>query len=229
MKVHVQLQGRTETLHEGDGATRQLTKPASTKPSALPRKQHAQTRLQCGRDEVRATAQCQSDRDRKREHPLSIRHARQHVVEEMGGRILGAASGARRTDAAALARKRHKHLVTTRAAPHASKTAGENAAVDEAIELALHQPRHLMAAASDGSGEGRAVMADGPMKRGVFDVTGPVARRQRGARLGPAPVPIVAARQWRQRGKVHPDTAVSIGRSVQAASTTSFARVCPNA
>jgi hypothetical protein len=24
MKVHVQLQGRTETLHEGDGATRQL-------------------------------------------------------------------------------------------------------------------------------------------------------------------------------------------------------------
>jgi hypothetical protein len=68
------------------------------------------------------------------------------VVEEMGGRILGAASGARRTDAAALARKRHKHLLTTRAAPHASKTAGENAAVDEAIELALHQPRHLMAA-----------------------------------------------------------------------------------
>ncbi len=62
VKVHVQLKRRAEALHEGDGATRQLTKPASTKTSALPQKQHAQTRLQCGRDEVWSTAQCQSDR-----------------------------------------------------------------------------------------------------------------------------------------------------------------------
>ena len=43
------------------------------------------------------------DRDREGEHPLSIRHARQHVVDEVGGRVLGAAGRARRADAAALA------------------------------------------------------------------------------------------------------------------------------
>jgi hypothetical protein len=41
-----------------------------TKPSALPRKQHAQARLKSGREEVWSTAQGEPHRNRKREHPL---------------------------------------------------------------------------------------------------------------------------------------------------------------
>ena len=85
--------------------------------------------------------------------------------------------------------------MTTCAAADACKATSEDAAVDEAVELALHQPRHLVPAASDGTGEGRAVIANSPMKRRVLDVTGPVARGQRGAGLGAAFVPVVAARQ----------------------------------
>jgi hypothetical protein len=105
--------------------------------------------------------------------------------------------------------------MTTHAAPHACKAAIEHATVDEAIELALHHPRHLVPKASDGGNEGRAVVADGPMQRGVFDLAGPIARRQRRAGLSPAPVPVVATREGRKRAEVHPDTAVAAGRSVQ--------------
>jgi hypothetical protein len=75
----------------------------ATKPSALPRKQHAKARLQCGRNEVWSTAQGEPHRNRKREDPLPIRNARQHVVDEVGGGVLGAARGARGADAASLA------------------------------------------------------------------------------------------------------------------------------
>lgn len=87
----------------------------STQPSTLPREQRAQTRLQYGRDEVRSMAQREPDRYRKRDHPLSIRRARQHVVDEVGGGVLGAARRARRADAAALARKRHEQRMAARA------------------------------------------------------------------------------------------------------------------
>ena len=103
VEVHVQLQGRTEALHKGDGAARRVLNATTTKPSALPRKQHAQARLKSGRDEVWSTAQGEPHRNRKREHPLSIRHAWQDVVDEVGGGILGAARRARGADAASLA------------------------------------------------------------------------------------------------------------------------------
>jgi len=58
-----------------------------------------------------------------------------------------------------------------RTTAHACKAASEDAAVDEAVELALHQRGHPMAATGDGDGKGRAVMADRAVQRGVLDVT----------------------------------------------------------
>jgi hypothetical protein len=92
-----------EALHEGDGAARRSLNATSAKPSALPRKQHAQARLKSSRDEVWSTAQGEPHRNRKREHPLPIRYARQDVVDEVGGGVLGAARRARGADAASLA------------------------------------------------------------------------------------------------------------------------------
>ncbi len=92
-----------EALREGDGAARRILNATTTKPSALPRKQHAQARLKSGRDELWSTTQGEPHRNRKREHPLPIRHARQDVVDEVGGGVLGAARRARGADAASLA------------------------------------------------------------------------------------------------------------------------------
>ena len=64
------------------GADKQQREYATTtKPSALPRKQHAKACLKSCREEVWSTAQGEPHRNRKREHPLSIRDARQDVVE----------------------------------------------------------------------------------------------------------------------------------------------------
>ncbi len=92
-----------EALHEGDGAARRALHATSTKPSTLPRKQHAEARLKSGRDEVWSTAQGEPYRNQKREDPVSIGHAPQDVVDEVGRRVLGAACGARGADAASLA------------------------------------------------------------------------------------------------------------------------------
>jgi hypothetical protein len=95
------------------------------------------------------------------------------------------------------------------AATDPSETPGEDAAADEAIELALHQLRHGLSSTCDGGRERRAMMPDRPMQWRALDVARAVARRQRRAGLGAAQKPAVAARQWRRRDRVHPGTAVS--------------------
>ena len=101
------------------------------------------------------------------------------------------------------------------AAADPCETAGEDAAADVAVELALHQLRHHLASTCDGGGEGRAVMTNRAMQRDVFDVTRDVARRQRRTGLGAARQPAVAVRQRGGRERVHPCTAVSAGGSVR--------------
>jgi hypothetical protein len=130
------------------------------------------------------------------------------MVDEVDRRILSAARGARRADAAALARKRHERLMPARAAADAGEAAGEDAAVDEAIELALDQPGDQVASTSDGSTERRAMVTDRAVQRGVLDLTRAIARRQWGARLGAAAVPVPSAGQRGVSDRVHPCTAV---------------------
>jgi hypothetical protein len=80
------------------------------------------------------------------------------------------------------------------AAADPCETASEDAAADVAVELALHQLRHHLASSCDGGREVRAVMTNRAMQWDVFDVARKVARRQRGAGLGAARQPAVAAR-----------------------------------
>ncbi len=51
------------------------------------------------------------------------------------------------------------------AATDPSETPGEDAAADEAIELALHQLRHGLSSTCDGGRERRTVMPDRPQAR----------------------------------------------------------------
>ena len=120
------------------------------------------------------------------------------MVNEVGSGVLGAARGARGADAASLAlvllETGHEKFMPAGAATDPCETAGEDAAADVAVELALHQLRHHLASTGDDSREGRAVMTNRAMQWDVFDVTREVARRQRRAGLGAARQPAVAAR-----------------------------------
>jgi hypothetical protein len=85
----------------------------------------------------------------------------------------------------------------------AAADAGEHAAVDEAIELALDQPRD-QASTSDGSAEGRAMVTDSAVQRGVLEFTRAITRRQWGAGLGAAAVPVPSTGQRGVSDRVHP-------------------------
>lgn len=76
------------------------------------------------------------------------------------------------------------------AATHAREAAGENAAAEEAVKLALDEARNNLTASTNSVGEGRAVVADGAMQRRGLSVAGLVASRQRRACLGAGGVPV---------------------------------------
>jgi hypothetical protein len=116
------------------------------------------------------------------------------VVDEVGSGVLGAAGRTRGADAAALAGKRHQQLMPAGAATDPSETPGEDAAADEAVELALHQLRHGLSSTCGGGRERRTMMPDRPMQWFALDIARTVARRQRRAGLGAAQKPAVAAR-----------------------------------
>ena len=90
------------------------------------------------------------------------------MVDEVGGGVLGAAGRARGADAASLAlvllETAHEKFMPAGAAADPCETAGEDAAADVAVELALHQLRHHLASTGDDGGEGRAVMTKRAMQ-----------------------------------------------------------------
>jgi hypothetical protein len=82
-----------------------------------------------------------------------MRHARQDVVEEVGGGILGAARRTRGADAASLAlvllATGHEQFMPAGAAADPCETAGEHPTADASVEFALHELRHHLASTCD--------------------------------------------------------------------------------
>jgi hypothetical protein len=62
-------------------------------------------------DHLRLLPQVPPDPLRHRQHPLTVRHPRQHVVHHVGGRLDHPAGGAGRTDVAALAAERDQNII----------------------------------------------------------------------------------------------------------------------
>jgi len=77
--------------------------------------------------------------NRKREHPLTQRHARDHAVDQVGSALRHAPRPAGGAKPAPLARKRHQLLVCTPRAAQAQKPVGEDAAFEKGIELVFDE------------------------------------------------------------------------------------------
>jgi len=134
------MEGRTEALDERDRTAVSLAAFASRLfdqkggNDAVDDEQH-------GREQIGMGGQQDAQRDRKREHPLAHRHARDHTVDQVGSALRHAPRPTRGAKPAPLTRKRNQLLVCTLRAAQAHKTVGEDAAFEKGIELAFDKLR----------------------------------------------------------------------------------------
>jgi hypothetical protein len=110
------------------------------------------------------------ERDRKRQHPLTHRHPRDDVVDQVRRCFCHAPRPARRAEPAPLARERQRasHGYTARAAqPH--KSVGEDAALEKSVALAFDELGQRRAGLRlDLGQEGVEVLLDELIQRRVF-------------------------------------------------------------
>jgi len=82
-----------------------------------------------------------AQRNRKRQHPLPDRHARDDLIDQVRGALRHAPRAARGAKPASLAGKRHQLLVGAISAAHAQKTVGQDAAFEKGLELVFDKRR----------------------------------------------------------------------------------------
>jgi hypothetical protein len=106
--------------------------------SALDGAQHAAPH---GPEQRRVAVQEEPKSFRKRHHPLAHRHLREHVLDEVGGRLGHAPGGAGRAQAAALAGVGDQEVVAASVAVCSREAAGQDPALEVAAQLALDVTR----------------------------------------------------------------------------------------
>ncbi len=111
--------------------------------------------LQHGRHQLGLRGQQQAQRDRQRQHPLPNRHMGDDVVHQMRRRLRHASGAARRAKAAPLAAEGDELVVAAVTAAQPQKAVGQDAALEEGVELVLHELRQVGAGGIFGLGKER--------------------------------------------------------------------------
>jgi len=79
--------------------------------------------------------------ERKAQHPLPNRRAREHVVDEMRRTLRHPAASAARAEATAFAGERDQTIGATARTPKPGRPMREHSAANESLKLALHEQR----------------------------------------------------------------------------------------
>jgi len=178
--VDVQVDQATEPLHERDRAGQRCADAAGARDAALPRGDRAHDETSHPARPRRVAREPQAQRLGYGQHPLPIRRLRQHAIDEVRRGVGHASRGARRADAASLARERDEDLVVARLAPHAGEAVGEHPAAQILGELPIDV---AWQAASVGIAElgdqGLRVARDQLVQHGVLRCASLVAVSQR--------------------------------------------------
>jgi hypothetical protein len=101
-----------------------------------------------------------SQRIRKREHPLTDRHMRQHAIDEPGRCVRHSQAAAGRAEPSALARKGDEPIVTAGVAMDAQKSMREDPALEIGADLSLDKASNRRALSSRASQEGLELFAN---------------------------------------------------------------------
>ena len=104
MKMHVEIQGIAEALHEGDGAALRVAAASAQPRPPSQRAEHGAHEEAEHRTRERAVVgQAVAQREGQREHPLPNRRRRKDVIDQMRRRVRHAPPAARRTEPTPLA------------------------------------------------------------------------------------------------------------------------------
>ena len=147
---------------------------------------HAVHDLQHGRHQLGLRGRQQAQRDRQphdpNEHPLANRHVGDDVVHQVRRRLRHATSAARGAKAAPLAGEGDKLVAGAVTAAQPQEAVGQDAALEEGVELVLHELRQLGSGAGFGLGdEGRGVLLHQTVQRGLLGAMN-VSNRQEAAK-----------------------------------------------
>ena len=168
VQVDVEVGRRAEALDQRDGAAVAFVglEPGSLQQMA---RDHALHHLQHRRDQLGLRGQQQAQRDRQRQHPLPHRHVRDDVVDQVRRGLRHAPRAARRAEPAALAAEGQQLVVAALAAAQPQEAVGQDAALEEGVELVLDEPRQLGSGAGLGVGdEAGRVLLHQAVQRGLL-------------------------------------------------------------
>jgi len=112
---------------------------ARARAAPLPGEHLAQEHTEHLSEEVAIAREQEPHLTRQRQHPLSVRHGREHVHDEVRRGAGHPSTCARRAESSGLARERDQHLLRARRTAHAHKAMTEQATGEELLELALDE------------------------------------------------------------------------------------------
>ena len=166
VEMKVQVQRRAEALDEGDGAAL-LGKGAPLSPNAPPqlREERPEERAKDFARELGIVCTAVAKWVWESEHPLANRHRGEDTIHEVSRGVGHAVAAAGRTEATALARERHKAVVTTLVAAQTQKTVGEDAAAQEGPKLLLDESRRRLLSGSCACEERLELFANDAVQR----------------------------------------------------------------
>ncbi len=126
---------------------------------------------QCSRSssKTRLSSLAQLNRTGQRQHPLAHRHMGDDVVHQVSRRLRHAPGSARRAEPPPLAAEGNQLVVPAVAAAQPQEAVGQDAALEDGVELVLHGLRQVGAGRGFGLGEeGRGVLLHQAVQRGLL-------------------------------------------------------------
>jgi hypothetical protein len=162
VQVRVEFQVRGRALRDHHRPALRTLPRARPEAAPVPAEHGVHENARDGPEELAVEAQTTAQLVRKRQHPLSERHGREHVLDEIRRGLAHAATHAGWTKSAPFAAERHEMLLSTRITFHARKAATEQSAVQISVELAAHERRQRgsLEPRRDGGVERLDVVAD---------------------------------------------------------------------
>jgi hypothetical protein len=167
VQVKVEVGRRAEALDQRDGTAVAFVglEPGSLEQMA---REHALHHLQHRRDQLGLHGQQHAQRDRQRQHPLPHRYVRDDMVHQVRGGLRHPPRTARGTEPAAFAAEGQQLVVAALAAAQPQEAVGQDAALEEGVELALQAAPGQRPGPSPGTNSPQDCLCPGSalMKRG---------------------------------------------------------------
>jgi hypothetical protein len=183
VQVDVQVGSRAKALDQRDGAALAFVALEPRVAQQMPL-DHTLHHLPRRRDQLGLRAQQHAQRDRQpkltNSHPLPHRHVRDDMVHQVRCRLRHPPGPSRGAEAAPLAAERQQLVVPALAAAQAQEAVGQDAALEEGVELILDEARQRGPGAGLGVGDetGRVLLHQA-VQRGLLGAVALVVERAR--------------------------------------------------